>query len=228
MSDNGSLEVLRLENMQVKTVDTALAMRDDALAFSSLLATVENEDQNAAAVKAMESLAYLIRGCEKARKEIKLPVVDLGRDIDAKAKEFTEPLKNEELRVARIVADYQQLELAKRRAAEAARNLELDSLERAKQEELAKATSLEEHQAIREEYDQRAEVLPSVMPPTRAAGQVIREDWDIHVTDIWALARAHPSCVKIEPRLSEIKYVLNSGGKVTGVTATRIVKAGVR
>jgi hypothetical protein len=228
VNDNGSLKVLRLENMEVQTVGEALAMRDDALAFSRLLATVENDDQNAVAVKAMESLAFLIRGCEKARKEIKLPVVDLGRDIDAKAKEFTEPLKVEELRVARIVADFQQLELAKRRAAEAARNLELDSLEHAKQEQLAKATSLEEHQTIREEYDQRAEVLPAVMAPTRAEGQVLREEWDIQVTDIWALARTHPSCVKIEPRLLEIKYILNSGGKVTGVTATRVVKAGVR
>ena len=38
---------------------------------------------------------------------------------------------------------------------------------------------------------------------------------------------AHPVCVKIEPRLSEIKNLLDAGVKVSGVTAKREIKAGV-
>jgi len=48
------------------------------------------------------------------------------------------------------------------------------------------------------------------------------------VTDVWLLAKSHPGCVKIEPRISEIKSLLNNGVKVAGVNAVRIQKSGVR
>lgn len=48
------------------------------------------------------------------------------------------------------------------------------------------------------------------------------------MTDVWLLAKSHPGCVKIEPRISEIKSLLNNGVKVAGVNAVRIQKSGVR
>lgn len=55
-----------------------------------------------------------------------------------------------------------------------------------------------------------------------------RHDWEVTVTDVWLLAKSHPGCVKIEPRISEIKSLLNNGVKVAGVNAVRIQKSGVR
>jgi hypothetical protein len=48
------------------------------------------------------------------------------------------------------------------------------------------------------------------------------------VSDIWTLARAHPGCVEIKPRLFEIRQLLDAGAKVAGVTANKITKVSVR
>ena len=47
-------------------------------------------------------------------------------------------------------------------------------------------------------------------------------DLEITVTNIWKLARSHPTCVTIEPRISEIKSLLKSGIKVAGVTSKEL------
>jgi hypothetical protein len=56
----------------------------------------------------------------------------------------------------------------------------------------------------------------------------VREDWEITVNDLHALYRAHPFAVKLEPRLSELRQLLDAGIKVAGVTAKKITKVGVR
>src|SRR4030095_4234986 len=132
-------------------------------------------------------------------------------------------------RLAAMMGDFQALEKAKGRAAEMAAMKELDEIERRKNEELSHARNLDEHQAIREHYQEvSAMVAPVAPPPAKPHGQIVREDWKIEVTDIWLLARMHPACVKIEPRLPEIKSILNSGHKVAGVRAERVTMTSAR
>ncbi len=92
---------------------------------------------------------------------------------------------------------------------------------------------LDQLRAAQEDRDQHLEranqeiaALP-VAAPIRAEGQRVREEWNVTVTDIWMLARVHPGCVKIEPRLSEIKELLDAGVKVAGILAKKEIKAGV-
>jgi len=59
-------------------------------------------------------------------------------------------------------------------------------------------------------------------------GQVVRSDWNIKVTNPHLLYAAHPHCVDLKPRTSEIKELLRSGIKPPGVEATPVTKAGVR
>jgi hypothetical protein len=64
--------------------------------------------------------------------------------------------------------------------------------------------------------------------PARADGQTVRMEWEVTVNDIWALARGHPACVRIEPRLTEIKSLLDLGTKIAGVSAKRVPVVSVR
>lgn len=249
-----------------------------ALEKSALIGRVSNADEQELAVAAQAQLKIILSNAEHARKAAKEPVLDAGRQIDATVKSFVADLQAEELRIARLIADFQALELAKVRAAEAARRLEEERIERERQAELkrladeekarqiqlakaeaearqkereakdaaakaeaenlrreierqkqlAAATSLEKMEAVQERFSQEAAALPVAKQATRTEGQRVSEEWEITVTDIHALYRAHPACCKVAPLLAEIKALLNMGVKVHGVNAQRVVKASVR
>jgi len=79
-----------------------------------------------------------------------------------------------------------------------------------------------------QEATERAALDIQAHAPAKAEGQTTRTEWEVNIVDIWALARGHPACVKIEPRLSEIKSLLDEGVKVAGVTARRVTMVSVR
>lgn len=271
-----SLILLEPSKFGVTFAAEAEAMRDTALAESGIIAKVATPDDNNKAANAQRLLREVIKAVESARKAAKAPILDYGRAIDDAAAKFVSECKEEEMRIARLVGDFQELENAKVRAAEAARLLEQNRLEeermaairkaqeeeRAKlakleeerrrlaeeaamadaarraeiakleaetkrQLELAAAASAEKQDAINESFNRANASIP-VVAPVRASGQVVKEDWEITVTDIWALARAHPMCVEITPRLSEIRALLDARIKVSGVDAKRVTKASVR
>ena len=71
-------------------------------------------------------------------------------------------------------------------------------------------------------------VLRTGQPGQAPEGQVT-VDYDITVVNIFDLARAHPVCVDMKPRLSEIKLLLKSGvEKIPGVNWKQIAKSSVR
>ena len=319
--------------LAVKFTDEAIATKDNALAASGLISRVSTAAEQANAVEAQRALRAAISAAEKSRVEVKAPVLEFGKAIDAKAKEYKAELEAEEMRVGKLVGDFQQLEIAKAKAAEAARLLEQQKLEaerqaeirrlaqeeaqklaeikrqederkaalakqeaeaakaqreaaakaeaakaplqttaevataspqaalakqeaeaakaeadrlqaaleteRAKQaeiqrdldrqKELAQAQSLQAMEATHERYnDQSAAVAERpAAAPSRVAGQRVIEDYEITVTDIHTLARCHPGCVKIEPRLAEIKAQLRLGVKFQGISVAPIVKSTV-
>jgi hypothetical protein len=111
-------------------------------------------------------------------------------------------------------------------AAKSAREAQLLNEQQAelkRQQALSEAKSHDELDRINREYSNAAATL-SEQPkyvPAKASNQRVSEEWVIEVTDIWLLAKAHPSCVKIEPLKSEIKGLLNAGVKVAGVRASK-------
>lgn len=60
----------------------ALASRDEALANSALIARVTNADQNKQAVDAHILLKRVASTFESARKKMKEPLLDAGRQLD--------------------------------------------------------------------------------------------------------------------------------------------------
>lgn len=215
--------------LSIAFTDSALALKQSALERAALIGKVDSALTQEDAVRAQKELANVLTLVEKARKEAKEPILDAGRALDATAAAFVQEAKDEQFRISLLVANFQQLEQARIRAAQQAENERLAALEREKAKEIMQAKSHDDVDKIQARYNERAAVEAPKEPiaPIRANGQRVREDWDIQVTDIWALVRAHPVCCSIEPRLSEIRNLLDAGVKVAGVTAKRVVKAGV-
>ncbi len=215
--------ILRNDKTLAVSIDPrAYETRDQALLSAAFVVRVNDAPTQEKAVAAQTQLHELLSLVEKDRKAVKEPVLEYGRSIDTAAKEFCADLKAEQLRLAVLVGNFQEQENARARAAQQAENERLTIIERERAAELAKTKTLEEMDRVQERFELRVrQEAPPPVAPVRAEGQRVTSDWDVHVNDPWLLARAHPTCVNIEPRKSEIKALLNAGVKVAGVTATR-------
>lgn len=207
--------------------EEADALKESALTRSALIGKVANSQQNQDAFGAVSDIHNLLAQIEKAREELKRPALEYGRRLDAKVKQWIEDLKAEELRLNTAMGNYQQHELARLRDATLAANSELAEIEQRRHAALANAETDEERDAIAARFDEEARCvqLPKANKPE---GQQIKADFDVQIQDIHELYRFHPNCVKMEPRVSEIKAILNGGGTVKGVVAKPIIKASAR
>lgn len=257
--------------------EAAIALKNHALEVAALIGKVNNATTQEAAVQAQREIAEILTQAEKARKAAKEPALAFGRHIDESARAFVQELKDEQLRLAKLVGDFQQLEQAKARAAEQARlaeerqiqeerrqaelaalrvaEVERQKLAEAERELAIKAAAakskleqealarhqieLEQQRALseaktHEELDRINEAANNAQAalaerpkyePARAAGQRVVDNWDVAVTDIHLLYRAHPSCVSLVPLIGEIKSLLKAGVTPKGVRATPIVKS---
>ncbi len=231
MSDQSqSLIVLDYRALKAKAIDQAKAIIDEALAQAALIAKVTAPEENARAFAAQKAVKVVLNEVERSRKEAKDPLTKMGRAIDALARDLSGDLQEEYNRLGRAIGDFAQAELARQRAAEAARLKGIQERERERERQVAEAETIEEQVAIRERAAEEERVLPPAPIPAPAfvKGQTVREDWEIVVVDIWALSRAFPQCVRIEPNLVEIRERLDLGMTLPGVQAEKVVKSGVR
>lgn len=208
----------------------AQAMQNKALELAALCGKVTCAEEQQEAVDAQKELTRVLRLVETDRKAVKEPVLTYGRAIDDAAKKFVAELKEEETRIVMLISNFQALEMAKVRAAQAAENERLSKLEQERQAALAQAKSHDELDKVNAEFDtKQQDERPAPVAPIRVKGQSVREEWDFEILDVWALAKAYPNCVKApEPRRLEIKSLLDVGIKLPGVKAWKAMKSGVR
>lgn len=132
---------LAIRNDSARSVtftEAAHAMIADALECAALIGRVSNADENDKCAEAQKKVKACINEIEKVRKELKEPILEFGRLIDATAKKISEPLKPEEIRLGQLAGDFAELQNAKQRAAEAAAILEQQRIERERVAELAR------------------------------------------------------------------------------------------
>lgn len=213
--------------------EAANKLKQEALEAAALIGKVSNADEQALAVIAQRALTEILNTAEKARKACKEPVLGFGKRIDDTAKTFVSELMEEQTRIAALIGSFQQLELAKARASQAAENKRLTDLERERQKEASQAQSHEELESVHAKFDTRARDESVTVAPARVAGQMVKEDWDFEVLDElalvrWAIATGNTGCIKIEAKRTEIKACLKTGIKIPGVKAWPIVSATVR
>jgi len=207
----------------------ALTLRDDAMALSALVSTIETPEQNEAAVAAVAEQRRIEKLFESARVEAKKPALQECREIDKKSADFITPLTVEISRVGKLMGDYATLLEATKRDEELARRKDLEELERQKRAAMAESTTHDQRDAVQESYNQLAAAVPTPAPIELPKGQSAREDWEIVSVDLHELYATAPHCVKMEVNTVALKELLKRReGKVAGVVAKRITKVNVR
>jgi hypothetical protein len=206
----------------------ALQLRDDALAGSALIGKVETSAQNELAVRAHIELKRIASTFEKARKALKEPILQAGRDLDRAVNAELIEVEKEIGRLSNLTTQFNQAEQRRVREEQEMQRRELERIDRERQEAIAKAANPQEVAAIEERAQQAAAVEAKPIVATRAAGQVVKTDWEIQVTNPYELAKFHPDCVTIEPKLGNIKAHLAAGITVKGITAKQVTKSTVR
>jgi len=142
-----ALVVSKLADVSVELTPDVLSKRDALLAEAKSIAVVSDEWSLEEAVGHLRTLQGLVKSVEKSRTEVKSPVLDLGRAIDAKAKEFVSQVEAEATRINRLVTEYQAEQRRIAAAAESARQAELVRIE------AEKRRAAEEQERLRREAE---------------------------------------------------------------------------
>jgi hypothetical protein len=230
-----ALAITGIDQFGVAVTQEALAFRDEALALALGVFQVTNEEEQGKAVTVAGVLKTLAKACEKSRAEVKAPVLNAGRMIDAATKGYVEPIETEVRRIESLAAAFvrqKQAELErKRREAEEAARIEALKAEKARraEEEAARkvreAATLAERLAAKAEAEKHAQAsqqqaqvfavaaarLAAPAASVSVAGASVAEVWDYSVEDIIALAVARPDLVEIVPRRAAILRAIKDG-----------------
>jgi hypothetical protein len=153
---------------------SAKESKEVALRNAALIAKVTDRDSKIIAVRAQQGLKKVISDIEKARKELKEPLLNAGRQLDNLCALETLELDKEFGRVSNAVKEFDDAE--RRRVMEEARlqRLELERIEAKKQAELKRiadeqAAREAEAKRIQDEADRKAREAAD------AAAKLVRE-----------------------------------------------------
>jgi hypothetical protein len=230
-----------LGDAQVTAADAARLERDELVLRAAVITTVTDRIDADHATNVLRDLTAFSKRIEAARAEAKAPALDLGRRIDALAKELAHTVATEAARVSRVVGAF---EAEERRKAEAARiaaeaeaaRIRYDAERKANearrlagnQVEGEKAADLVRDQAVEQIVAVRQAAAVAVAP--KQAGTAVREDVCFEVLDIRALYAAHPELVNMEPNGTAIRAILRNAPnlQVPGLRHWREAKLNVR
>lgn len=174
-----------------------------------------------------EEIARIER--EKQAELARIAAEQAAREAEAKRIQDEADRKVRESREAAEALAAAATNKKQREAAELARQESLKKQALAEVERQKQAAALTEQQAVAKAAAAKIEETAAAatyvesrpVQLTRQAGQLVKTDWEITVTNPWELAKFHPDCVKIEPLLTPIKAALNEGRTVKGISATK-------
>lgn len=183
--------------------------------------------------KAREEAEALKKAQEAAEAETRRVAAEAKAKADAevaKARDESEriaALRRKEERDAAIAASIESTAAKMRDEREAAEKRRIETEARIRSE--AEAAS----KRAAELACQDVQTLAPAATLQKAAGQVVKEEWEFDVSNIFELLRARPDLVKIEPRTAEIKAAIDmlavSGPpKIAGLNIRRAVKVSTR
>jgi len=224
----GSVLVVNIAKREVAATDWITNLETEVLVRSGAIKSVNDAREQALACEAQASLARYIRAVDNAAESAKKPINEIRAKIIALNKSLIARVDAEGNRIGKLVSDFQIAENNRVAAARRLQDAQAHQIERERDQKLLEARTLEQQQAIKDEYVEQIAAVAAPIAPVKAEGQVVREDWTVQVVDIWLLARTMPACVKIEPRLAEIKDLLNQGVKIPGILAEKVTKSTVR
>ena len=188
------------------TIDpNAHERKQEILALSSDITKVTTNDESGDARVHLSRLSAMRIEVDKCRKEIKEPVLRVGKLIDQAAKDFLSDIEMEENRIKGLIGDH---------ANEVARLKAIAEAEERKAFELARQAreAVEESGRIADVLAHKAAVAAKLAASNEVAetkvAQGVRFAWDFEVTDIAKLYSLRPDLVELTFRRSLILATL--------------------
>lgn len=224
-------EALTLTGLGTPAVELtveATEARDGLLREASRITTVADQIDADSAAMILRNMQSFLRTIEAGRKSVKQPVLDVGRQIDATAKELVQTLAVESDRISRLLGSYQaeQRRLADERIREERRRLEAEAKERAAA--IAAAETAEDRDKAKVEAQnalaERQAALAEVTPP-KIEGTSVRTTWCFEVVDIEHLYKCAPHLCIIEPNNAAIRAAIKNGKQFPGLRVWKEAKA---
>lgn len=228
-----ALTIRGMNGASIAVSEEAVLVKQKLLTASKTLEIVWDSPTQSLAVEHMKDLKGMSKSVEKVRKEIKEPIIELARQIDAAAKNFTGDLDAEYNRLQALVNKFQSVcaereEKLRKEALQAQRQAELKLLEEQKalekkaegaigQRKLdlsAKAEALEiENKAKAEALRQEAERKLAIAAPVKSTGLTVSKVPRYEVVNLTALYSARPDLCKLEESASKINEAIRGGAK---------------
>lgn len=207
--------ILSGEGYTLTICQNAEEAKRDLLVASSNVCSVTNNDESADAAYVMRSLAQMRIMVDKGRKDVKEPVLRIGKLIDASAKTFLLEIEAEEARLRKLIGDHAN-EVARIAAIKAEEERKAFEIARAAREAAAAAQDAAEasgkisdaiaakqaEQARQETLGARMEASSELAATKIADG--VRFAWDFEVVDIERVARAIPEMVEMKIKRSTV------------------------
>lgn len=182
------------------------------------------EDQKKA-VEIVREVKAVTKSVEAARKEVKSPFLDLGKQIDKAADDFSSPLLEEAKRIEKLLFDFQKKidDEARRLREEAERKQreEAAKIEQERRAALAKAKTEDdriraEQNAIEKERIAAVQSLQAQVSAPVAAkptGLAKKRTPHFEVIDKFELLKARPDLVTLEVKIRELNSEILGGMK---------------
>ena len=212
----------------------AEAQKQKLLAKSSAVLAVANNDESADAQYHIRQLAQMRILVDKSRKEIKEPVLRIGKQIDAAAKAFLDEIEADEARLRLLVSDH-ALEQAKAVAEAEAEEIRLTEAARAAKASVeaariaAESGKLRDLFAVKTAEAARAEALAARHDAAEATFQTriaegVRFTWDFEVLDRRILHEKTDGLTEVSVKraavLEWLKEIEEAGMNVEAWTST--------
>jgi hypothetical protein len=233
-----ALTIANCEQVRIEINKEAQALKNSALDAINKICEIKTQKDAAIAVICLAPCKKLVKMVESGRKEIKAPVLELGKKIDGIAASYSAELTAEITRIEKLLTAYQIEQERIRREEEAKRQAELQRIEneRMKAEEAAEAArqreadlafkartkredaqmaaaaakAEEEAARARAAAEQAAKISMPVIAP-KMDGVSTREEWCFEVINADAFYYVHPEACEIEVRKSAVNALMKEG-----------------
>lgn len=225
MGQDALIEISNLAEVEVNLQPEAIQARDALLVRLSQATEVTDELDADYAADVLKEVTVAVKDMEATRKEVKAPVLDLGKRIDATAKDFATSLKSEKTRIEKMLGSW---EANQRRIREEAQRKEREAQEAARKE-AEQALAEGDDEAAAKAADKIAESKAVVEASAhRPEGTAVRETYKFEVENLDALFKAAPHLCKIEPDNTAIRAAIKKSQSIAGLRIWKEAKSYVR
>lgn len=234
---SGALAISKFEDVALSLTPEFHLLKTQAIGDAKAITAVTDAASQENATNSASRIKRILADLEKSRTSVKAPVIELGRKIDAMAKDAAASLNTEFLRLDGLIKTHFRAEQEKARKEQEA----LDNLARKRQERLDAEAAAQEKERLRleaqakktedpdeaahlaqqaqeaheaaERAREKAVAVPAIAPVVAAKAEkmTVRKVWRFAIDDIAKVYAAQPGLVSLEIKTAATNAAIANG-----------------